>query len=135
MPRRRSLSGELAEWPPVLRHVIRAAEAECPHGHAEALFELTTLAMTKVPARGVFDPGTRGENDLFARIERVASTHLELTHARAAWDAALDAAGLEFDRRDAIAQAALQVQSVSDTANFYAGLAFGLTAVLVYRAQ
>ena len=135
MRRRRSLSGEVAEWPPVLRHVIRSAEAECPRGHAEALLELTMLALTKVPARGIFDPGARGENDLFARIERVASTHLELADARAAWDAALDAAGLDFDRRDAIAQAALQVQTVSDTASFYAGLAFGLTAVLVYRAQ
>ena len=134
MPRRRSVSGGIAEWPPVLRYVIRAAESECPRGHAEALLELTTLAMMKVPARGIFDPAAGGDDDLFARIERVARAHLDLAGARAAWDAALDGAGLEFDRRDAIAQAALQVQAVSDTANFYAGLAFGLTAVLVYRA-
>jgi hypothetical protein len=119
----------------MLRQLIRAAEIECPRGHAEALLELTSLALTKVPARGIFDPGTRGEDDLFARIERVARTHLELADARAAWDAALEAAGLELARRDALARAALQVQNVSDTANFYAGLAFGLTAVLVYRAE
>ena len=135
MRRRRSGSGEITEWPPVLRYVIRAAEHECPRGHAEALLELTMLALTKVPARGIFDPGGRGEDDLLARIERVARTHLDLAGARAAWDAALDGADLDFDRRDAIAQAAVQVQTVSDTANFYAGLAFGLTAVLVYRAQ
>jgi len=33
---------------------------------------------------------------------------------------------LDFDRRDKIEQAALHVQTVSDTAYFYAGLMFGL---------
>jgi hypothetical protein len=134
MGRRRSNSVVLADWPPALRQVIRAAESECPPGHAEALYELTRVALRKVPARGVFDPGSRGENDLFATIEAVARAHLELSDARAAWEAALDAAALEFEQRDDIARAALQVQSVSDTANFYAGLAFGLAACQVFRS-
>jgi hypothetical protein len=124
----------LAEWPPTLRHLIRAAERECPRGHAEALLELTALAISKVPARGIFDPAARGEHELFAAIESVAQTHLELPDARAAWRRALEAAALNLDRRDEIERAALQVQGVSDTAYFYAGLAFGLAAVCIYRS-
>jgi hypothetical protein len=66
----------------------------------------------KVPARGIFDPGARGEDDLFAAIEAVAHAHLELTGARSEWRRALEAAGLDLDRRDDVEQAALQVQSV-----------------------
>lgn len=122
-----------AGWPPALRHLIRAAELECPPGHAEALVELTTLALRKVPARGIFDPAARGEHEVFAAIESVARAHLELSDARAAWRAALEAAELPLERRDDIERTALQVQSVSDTAYFYAGLAFALTAVCLYR--
>ena len=134
MRRRRSRSVTLAEWPPTLRHLIRAAELECPRGHAEALLELTALALSKVPARGIFDPAARGEHELFAAIESVAQSHLELAGARTAWRAALDAAGLSLNERDEIERAAVQVQGVSDTAYFYAGLAFGLAAVCIYRS-
>jgi hypothetical protein len=133
MRRRRVAAGVPHDWPPVLRYVVRAAELECPRGHAEALIALTTIALRKVPARGIFDPAVRGEDDLFAAIESVARSHLELSDARTAWSAALDAAGLPLSRRDEIEQAALQVQTVSDTAHFYAGLAFGLASVSIYR--
>lgn len=131
---RRSRSVALAEWPPILRYVIQAAELECPRGHARALRELSALALRKVPARGIFDPAVRGEHEMFAAIESVAQTHLELAGARAGWQAALDAAALDFGRRDAIEGSALQVQTVSDTAYFYAGLAFGLTSVCLFRS-
>jgi hypothetical protein len=130
---RRSQPVTPAEWPQALRQVIRAAQRECPRGHAHALLALTTLAIHKVPARGIFDPAVRGEDDLFSAIESVARDHLELADARTVWRAALEAAGLDLERRDDIEQAALQVQSVSDTAYFYAGLAFGLAALCVYR--
>ena len=122
-----------ADWPPTLRRLVQAAERECPRGHGSALRELTALALDKVPARGIFDPGARGEDDLFAAIEAVAHAHLELAGARSSWRGALDAAKLEIDRRDALEQAALEVQSVSDTAYFYAGLAFGLAFVCLCR--
>ena len=134
MSRRSSRSVAIADYPLALRHLIRAAELECPSGHAEALRDLTTLALRKIPSRGIFDPAARGEDDMFAGIESVARAHLELSDALAAFHAALDAARLSLAVRDDIARAALQVQSVSDTAHFYAGLAFGLTAVCVYRA-
>jgi hypothetical protein len=130
---RRSQPVMPAEWPQTLRHVIRAAQLECPRGHAAALLELTALAISKVPSRGIFDPAVRGEDDLFSAIEAAARNHLELTDARTAWRAALEAAGLDLERRDDIEQAASQVQCVSDTAYFYAGLAFGLAALCVYR--
>jgi hypothetical protein len=134
MPRRKSSSVTLADWPPPLRRLIQAAELECPPGHAEALRALTALAMHKVPARGVFDPGARGEHELFVAIESVAQAHLELGGARSSWRSALAAASSEMDRRDDLERAALQVQSVSDTAYFYAGLAFGLAYVSMCRA-
>lgn len=134
MRRRSPSSARLADWPPNLRQLIRAAERECPGGHASALRELTSLALTKVPSRGIFDPTSRGEHELFAAIESIAISHLGLTGARAAWQAALKQARLELEARDRIERTALQVQGVSDTAYFYAGLAFGLTCLTVYRA-
>ena len=134
MPRRsRSSSSTTLEMPAHLRHVLRAAERECPRGHARALRDLTALAVRKVPSRGIFDPGSRGEQDLFTAIDVIASRHLGRSHARASWKAAVRRARLELDARDRIERAALQVQSVSDTADFYAGLAFGLTWLSVYR--
>lgn len=130
---RRSRSALPEEWPLMLRQVIRAAELECPRGHGRALRELSALALRKIPARGIFDPAARGEHELFAAIELVAQTHLDLSDAQAGWRSALDAATLDFDRRDAIEGAALHVQTASDTAYFYAGLAFGLVAVSMYR--
>lgn len=133
MRRRPSRAVSLAEWPPTLRQIIRAAERECPSGHAEALRELTELALTKVLSRGIFDPTWRGEDELFAAIESVAQAHFDLADARTAWRAALQAAAIGIDARDQVERAALQVQSVSDTAYFYAGLAFGLASISVYR--
>ena len=134
MPRRSPSSTTAApDLPAHLRHVFRAAERECPRGHAPALRELTALAVRKVPSRGIFDPTARGDQDLFTAIEVIANRHLGRTRARAAWNTAVRGARLELEARDRIEAAALQLQSVSDTAYFYAGLAFGLTWLSVYR--
>jgi hypothetical protein len=126
MPRRSSSTTTRADWPPVLRQLLRAAEAECPRGHADALHAFTALALRKVPARGIFDPGMHDEHELFGTIESIARSHLALADARSAWQRAMEAAGLTLEQRDEIESASMQVQSVSDTAYFYAGLAFGL---------
>lgn len=133
MRRRSPSSVQSAEWPFYLRQVIRAAELECPRGHAQALAELSELALLKVPARGIFDPTSRGEHELFGVIESVARRHLGLVQARRAWHDALGQAGLELAARDGIERSALQVQAVSDTAYYYAGLAFGFTSLLLCR--
>jgi hypothetical protein len=132
MPRRPS-SSTAPDLPAHLRHVLRAAERECPKGHARALRDLTALAVRKVPARGIFDPSARGDDELFTAIEVIANRHLGRTRARASWKAAMRGAQLEFVTRDRLERAALSVQSASDTAYFYAGLAFGLTWLSVYR--
>lgn len=131
--RRRRQPPNPPEWPPVLRRVVLAADRECPAGHAHALRELTTLALASVPARGIFDPSARGEDDLFAAIEAVALAHLQLASARRAWHAALRAAEMDMARRDRVERAALELQTISDTAYYYAGLAFGLVATSCYR--
>ena len=135
MPRRRTRSQTRTDWPLPLRQLIRAAELECPRGHADALHALTALAIRKVPSRGIFDPAVRGEHELFTAIETVADAHLQLADARTGWRKALDAANLDLERRDALESALLQVQSVSDTAYFYTGLAFGLAALTIYRSS
>lgn len=134
MARRRSHSITMADFPPTLRHLVRVAAIECPPGHSEAFTALTSLALHKVPVRGIFDPGTRDEPELFAAIEAVAVAHLRMSQARATWRQALKAADLPLDKRDDIETAASQVASVSDTAYFYAGLAFGLVFVSMHRA-
>jgi hypothetical protein len=128
MRHRRSRTATAAEWPAALRYLIRAAELECPPGHAAAPLDLTALAFRKVPARGLFDPAARGDDELFAAIESVARAHLEMNAARASWRATLGNRGLTLQARDDIERAALEVQTVSDTVYFYAGLAFGLVS-------
>ncbi len=134
MSRRPSTADARAEWPRTLHRVMEAAQAECPRGHAAALRQLTGLALHKVVSRGIFDPAIRGEDDLFAAIEAAATTHLDLAPARVVWRQALDGCDLTLDQRNTIEEAALQVQSASDTAYFYAGLAFGLAYVYVHGA-
>ena len=134
MSARTSKRNAHTDWPRQLRLLFVAAEHECPAGHAAALRELTTLAQKKGPARGIFDPTFRGEHDLFTAIEDIADRHLGMRPAKAAWKRIVREAGLEPDTRDQVEQAAQQLQAVSDTAYFYAGLAFGLTSVSFYHA-
>lgn len=131
--RRRSTAVSAPEWPAAILRILLAAEHECPRGHARALYELTAIAFTKVPARGVFDPTCRGDEELFSAVERVALAHLELASARRAWHRALDEARLDASRRDLVETAALELQTASDTAYYYTGLAFGLVATTVSR--
>jgi hypothetical protein len=133
MRQRRARREARGDLPAPLLHLLHAAELECPHGHAEALTELTTLAIRKIPARGIFDPAVHGEPELFAAIESVAIRHLALATARTAWRAAIDEAELPFAKRDHLERAAQHVLDISETTYFYAGLAFGLAFVCVYR--
>ena len=73
---RRSSSDSLSDWPATLRRVVHAAERACPQGHADALRDLITLALREVPARGIFDPAARDEEELYVAIEAVAQAHL-----------------------------------------------------------
>ena len=135
MTRRSPLPGSAAEWPFHLRQIIRAAERECPRGHAKALADLTALALVKVPSRGILDPTSRGEHEMFGAIEVVANRHLGLARARTDWQRALRRARIELEARDEVERAALAMQGISDTAYFYAGLTFGLSSVALHGSR
>jgi hypothetical protein len=133
MRQRRATRETSGDWPPAVRQLLRSAKAECPDGHAEALADLLALAARKAPARGVLDPGARGEHDLFVAIEQVARAHLALADAEKAWREALRTPALSMEQRDALERAAVQVQSISDTTYYYAGLSFGLVLLSALR--
>lgn len=123
---RRQSSVRLKNFPPLLRRLVRAAEAECPPGHAEALTVFISLALRKNAARGIVEQGTNEESELSAAIQSLARAHFEVDEAIAGWRRALttaDLASLERSSRDV---ASGSVPREPDAASFYAGLAFGL---------
>src|SRR5690349_6907430 len=60
MTRRMKNTDRYPHYPDHIRLLILAAERECPQGHARAFADLTAVALTKVPSRGIFDPAVRG---------------------------------------------------------------------------
>jgi hypothetical protein len=83
------------------------------------------LAATRVPARGVF---ASSESDLDKTIDQIANKHLGFKVPRKEFFDAT--AGVEpFALRDRIESAANHLRTVSDTAQFCAGLVFGVTLV------
>ena len=130
--RRGPVSPLPAGWPVSLDLILEAARRECPPGHAEALRAFLDLAVVQLPARGLFDPASSGSDELFTAFERIGRDHLSLGEARRAWRTALRRAALPVDRRDELERAALLVQASSDSASYYAGLAFGLAVVLLF---
>lgn len=115
---------------PVLVRVIQAAKASGEdaegrdiRGAADALQEFGALALWALPIHGLFVPNN---NNVCVIVDRVAKKHLGREEARRAFQEALKVVEL-FEHRDPIESAHNHVQSVSDEAYFYAGLAFGVT--------
>ncbi|HWB17374.1 MAG TPA: hypothetical protein VG538_13280 [Vicinamibacterales bacterium] len=128
----RTRSAKANNFSPTLTWLIEAAgqakaDADGAHigGAARALAEFGALARWVVPTRGVFVPN---DGEIAMAIERIAKQHLELERARKAFREALNVVE-PFEPRDAIASAQNLVQTVSDEAYFYAGLAIGVTLV------
>jgi hypothetical protein len=94
-------------------------------GEADALRAFGELAAFQIPIRGLF---ASGENELDVAIDRIAKKHLGFKTARKAFFDAT-AAVEPFALRDRIETAANDLRCISDTAQFYAGLAFGVTLV------
>jgi hypothetical protein len=116
--------------PGLLVEVARDAARECPPGHAQALRALGSLAIVKVPSRGIlWAPGDAVEEDLYSGIRLVAERYLGAAKANAAWRRALDAidAKTTFEELNAVEGAVLHANWLSQTAHFYAGVAFGVT--------
>lgn len=94
-------------------------------GESDALRAFGELAAFQIPTRGLF---ASSESDLDVAIDRIAKKHLGFKTARKEFFDAT--AKVEpFAMRDRIETAANDMRSISDTAQFYAGLAFGVTLV------
>ena len=118
-----------AGLPPLLVHVIQAAihaeehgESTRRPGEAEFLTGMGRLASLNLAAHGVLAPGP----EMWTPIEDLAMAHLDFADAKKEFRDALKRVK-KFKRRDAIESAATRMLSASDTAYYYAGLAFGLT--------
>ena len=128
MPRHRSDKAQAI--PQTLVRLIHAAgkattdsEGADIRGAAEALRRLGELALWALPIHGVLVPNN---NDVAVEITKVANQHLGLKEARREFTDALSAIEA-FEHRDHIESANNHIQTVSDVAYYYAGLAFGLT--------
>ncbi len=125
--RSRKAPGTLA---PSVELIVKALEEHhqeygLRRGESDALRAFGELAASRVPTRGVF---ASSEGDLDMAIDRIAKKHLGLKTPRKEFFDAI--AKVEpFALRDQIETAANHLRSVSDTAQFYAGLAFGITLV------
>jgi hypothetical protein len=124
------LRGRPSGLPPLLVHIIHAAihaEKHDPRverdGEADALAELGRLAGLVVPARGVLVPA---DSDLYKRIGDIATAHLGFAKAKANLRSAVKSVE-DATHRDAIESAHIHVMTISETAYYYAGLAWGVT--------
>jgi hypothetical protein len=130
MSRRPVADSKQSDISPLLVRVIDAARYAEAHdseedrrGHANALRLLGRLATLVVPARGVLAPV---EDDLYKFIDGVTTTYLSDSDHRKEFSQLL--AKIEPpETRHAIEAVFTQAISASDTAYFYAGLAFGIT--------
>lgn len=113
---------------PTLATLISALEQEHSSsqerpGEANALRALGQLALAQIPARGVF---AANDSNLDDAIDEIATRCLGFEKARKEFFDATS--GVEpFTKRDEIESAANHLRSISDRAQFYAGLAFGVT--------
>ncbi len=113
--------------PPLLTRVIEAARFDPGNlaersGHADLLEELSQWALLYVPANGVLAPD---DEPAYKVIEAAAVRNLDYEKALEAFRQALES--VEVNQRNAIGEAHNWLQSESDIANFYAGLACGIT--------
>jgi hypothetical protein len=130
MSRRLAADIKHSDISPLLVRVIDAARYAEAHGteedrsgHANALRLLARLATLVVPARGVLAPV---EDDLYKFIDGVTATYLSDGDHRKEFNRLLTTIE-PSETRHAIEVVFTQAISDSDTAYFYAGLAFGIT--------
>jgi hypothetical protein len=127
MSPRRGRNSRALQLPTLLARVIEAARFDpdkLPERLAQAklLEELSQWALLYVPANGVLAPNDEAS---YSVIEAAAVRNLEYAKAREAVHQALKS--LELNDRNAIEESQNWLQSASDVAYFYAGLACGIT--------
>lgn len=119
----RHRSRESRSFPSLLVRLIQAAKDSNNQSDAKALRELGVLALRTIPTHGVF---VANDEEVSPIVDRVATDHLGLETARSEFRKAIRAIE-RFEIRDRIESSHNQIQSASDEAYFYAGLAFGVT--------
>lgn len=124
----RRIRRTIPSLPPLLIRVIHAARVALYDdvdrtGHDAAVRELGQWALVQVPSRGVLAPST---DDAYKAIQDVATRHLQYRKARASFTNAVRAIESTAVRSD-VESAQNWLQSESDTAYYYAGLACGIT--------
>lgn len=110
----------------LLRVLVESIDARRSPDHPDigkALCAFGQLARLQIPAGGVFP---LSNDQLFDAIDGVAVTHLDLSGARAALDAAL-AVVEPLSSRNEIEVGVDHLCAVLNVAYFHAGLAFGVT--------
>lgn len=124
-----------AQLSPLVARVIDLAyyaeehdESTSRDGEAAFFEAVAELAAQNVGFRGVLSP----DPELYKPIEDLAKEHLDWVDAKRELRESLDRVK-KFKRRDAIECAHTRVINVSDTAYYYAGLAFGLTLADLVR--
>jgi len=128
MSRRHVAKPAVSSLPPLLVRIIEAAR-HAPHdptdrtGHDQVLEELSQWALVYVPSRGVLAPS---DESAYKFIEGAAVRYLEYGDARRAFQDALQAVA-SADERNLIEEAHNRLQTESDDAYYYAGLACGVT--------
>lgn len=128
MATRRVRKENTVSLPPLLARVIHAARHAPPDpvdrtGHDAALRDLGRWALVYVPSHGVLAPS---EDDGYKAIQEIATRHLQYRKAHAAWSKALRAIE-SVEQRNDVENAQNWMQSESDNAYYYAGLACGIT--------
>ena len=123
---RSSSSRNIAGVPPLLAHLIRAAERDS-RDRASALNELARLFMLIVPMHGV-EPA----ENVREAIERIAARHLKRHDAETELRRAV-ARVPGIKERDAIESACGQLLESGELAHYYAGLAAGITLAELSR--
>jgi hypothetical protein len=112
--------------PAILEAVIETLEQQDFHnakGAAGALRAFAEMAALEVPARGAF---AADRPELYQRIERIATAHLGFGEVHRRFSEATESIP-DAELRELIQVSANEMQTLSDQAYFYAGLAFGIT--------
>lgn len=118
-------------FPPLLVQLMKAAKRAGEDSEGAditmlpaVLREFGEFAQWAIPTHGVFLANT---DQLSKAVERVAKEHFELEEAKTMLKELMDRTVPKYSERDPIDNAIARLVDVYDGANFYAGLATGIT--------
>ena len=121
--RQRNTHPKLAPMLECLVDALEAQDTDHRRAAARALRAFGHLAALEIPSRGVL---ASQNPEMYSLIDEIADQHLGYKKPRKAFsDATMEIVDPEL--RERIQSSANEMETVSDQAYFYAGLAFGIT--------